>query len=96
MLSLICSFNNPKTQASLATNTFAITGQNQVKSITEMLPSILSQLGSDGLNQLKKLAASSTADPTVVDDDEVPELTTDFEETAVESLTQKVQEIPVA
>lgn len=61
-----------------------------------MLPSILSQLGSDGLNQLKKLAASSTADPTVVDDDEVPELTTDFEETAVESLTQKVQEIPVA
>ena len=60
-----------------------------------MLPSILSQLGSDGLNQLKKLAASSTADPTL-DDDDVPELTTDFEETAVESLTQKVQEIPVA
>ena len=34
----VINFNNPKVQASLAANTFAITGQAEVKSLTEMLP----------------------------------------------------------
>ncbi|CAO2588436.1 Transcription factor BTF3 homolog 4 [Lemmus lemmus] len=43
----VIHFNNPKVQASLSANTFAI---------TEMLPGILSQLGADSLTSLRKLA----------------------------------------
>jgi nascent polypeptide-associated complex subunit beta len=65
------------------------------------LPSILSQLGSDSLNQLKKIASGiSGAGMSAPDDDDIPELTTEnFEEVAkteVETITQKVQEIPVS
>ncbi|KAL9699818.1 hypothetical protein quinque_003259 [Culex quinquefasciatus] len=91
----VIHFNNPKTQASLATNTFAITGHSETKQITEMLPSIISQLGPEGLSQLKKLASAVVAE----DDDDVPELTENFEEASkkeVENITQKVQEIPVS
>ncbi|XP_048642356.1 transcription factor BTF3-like [Marmota marmota marmota] len=42
-------FNNPKIQASLATNTFTITGHAETEQLTEMLPSILNQLGADCL-----------------------------------------------
>ncbi len=34
----VIHFNNPKVQASLAANTFAITGQAENKQITELLP----------------------------------------------------------
>ncbi|KXJ84518.1 transcription factor BTF3 homolog 4 [Aedes albopictus] len=91
----VIHFNNPKTQASLATNTFAITGHSESKQITDMLPSIITQLGPEGLNQLKKLASATVAE----DDDDVPELTENFEEASkqeVENITQKVQEIPVS
>ncbi|CAO2592845.1 Transcription factor BTF3, partial [Lemmus lemmus] len=43
----VIHFNNPKVQASLAANTFTI---------TEMLPSILNQLGADSLTSLRRLA----------------------------------------
>lgn len=72
----VIHFNNPKTQASLGTNTFAITGHSETKMITEMLPNIISQLGPEGLNQLKKLATAAAAE----EDDDVPELTENFEE----------------
>merc|ERR1711962_383094 len=49
----VVHFNNPKVQASLAANTFAITGQAEVKPLTEMLPGILNQLGPDGLQSLR-------------------------------------------
>lgn len=91
----VIHFNNPKTQASLATNTFAITGHSETKQITDMLPSIISQLGPEGLSQLKKLASAAVTE----DDDDVPELTENFEEASkkeVENITQKVQEIPVS
>uniref|UniRef100_A0A2K5DIY1 Transcription factor BTF3 n=1 Tax=Aotus nancymaae TaxID=37293 RepID=A0A2K5DIY1_AOTNA len=52
----VTHFNNPKVQASLSANTFAITGHAEVKPITEMLPGILSQLGADSLTSLRKLA----------------------------------------
>uniref|UniRef100_A0A0B7AN94 Transcription factor BTF3 n=1 Tax=Arion vulgaris TaxID=1028688 RepID=A0A0B7AN94_9EUPU len=76
----VIHFNNPKVQASLAANTFAITGHAENKQITEMLPGILNQLGTESLSSLKKLASTvagvgdinkqSTAD--VDDDDDVP------------------------
>lgn len=52
----VIHFNNPKVQASLSANTFAITGHAETKQLTEMLPSILSQLGGDSLSSLRKLA----------------------------------------
>lgn len=92
----VIHFNNPKTQASLATNTFAITGHSETKQITEMLPNIISQLGPEGLNQLKKLATSAVAE----EDDDVPELTENFEEVskkeAENAASPKAPEIPVS
>lgn len=52
----VIHFNNPKVQASLSANTFAITGHAEIKQLTEMLPGILSQLGADSLSSLRKLA----------------------------------------
>ncbi|EHB00887.1 Transcription factor BTF3-like protein 4 [Heterocephalus glaber] len=43
----VIHFNNPKVQASLSANTFAVTGHAETKPITEMLPRILSQFSAD-------------------------------------------------
>lgn len=82
----VIHFNNPKTQASLATNTFAITGHGENKQISDMLPGILSQLGPDGLLQLKKIANDIVANKSLgagADDDDVPELVENFDEVAI-------------
>ncbi|KAI8780219.1 transcription factor BTF3 4 [Biomphalaria glabrata] len=84
----VLHFNNPKVQASLAANTFAITGHAENKQIAEMLPGILNQLGAESLSSLKKLASTvaSAADSNkqtkadVDDDDDVPELVENFDE----------------
>ncbi|XP_045875162.1 transcription factor BTF3-like isoform X2 [Meles meles] len=52
----VIHFNNPKVQASLAANTFTITGHAETKKLMEMLPSILNQLGTDSLTSLRRLA----------------------------------------
>ncbi|KAL4237171.1 Transcription factor BTF3 4 [Mactra antiquata] len=54
----VIHFNNPKVQASLAANTFAISGHAENKQISEMLPGILNQLGAESLSSLKKLAST--------------------------------------
>lgn len=87
----VIHFNNPKAQASLAANTFAITGHGENKQITEMLPGILSQLGPEGLTQLKRLAsnvANSAAGvrASIEEDDEVPELVENFDEASKEEV----------
>ncbi|KAG7264038.1 hypothetical protein CRUP_028740, partial [Coryphaenoides rupestris] len=43
-------------QASLSANTFAVTGHAETKPLTELLPGILTQLGSDSLSNLRQLA----------------------------------------
>uniref|UniRef100_A0A8U7NG48 Transcription factor BTF3 n=1 Tax=Corvus moneduloides TaxID=1196302 RepID=A0A8U7NG48_CORMO len=79
----VIHFNNPKVQASLAANTFTITGHAETKQLTEMLPSILNQLGADSLTSLRRLAEAlpkQSVDgkaPLATgedDDDEVPDL----------------------
>lgn len=57
----VIHFNNPKVQASLAANTFAVTGHAETKQITEMLPGILNQLGAESLTHLKRLASVQSA-----------------------------------
>merc|ERR1712127_1038590 len=54
----VIHFNNPKVQASLAANTFAISGHAETKQLTEMLPGIISQLGVENASGLRKLAQS--------------------------------------
>lgn len=95
----VIHFNNPKAQASLPTNTFAITGHGENKSISEMLPGILTQLGPQDLNQLKKIASQFVSKSANLDaaaggsgaagaaagDDDVPDLVENFEEVAIGS-----------
>uniref|UniRef100_A0A665WMH0 Transcription factor BTF3 n=1 Tax=Echeneis naucrates TaxID=173247 RepID=A0A665WMH0_ECHNA len=77
----VIHFNNPKVQASLAANTFTITGHAENKQLTEMLPGILNQLGADSLTSLRRLAETlpkpvgENKAPMVAaeeEDDEVP------------------------
>ncbi|XP_030371142.1 transcription factor BTF3 homolog 4 [Scaptodrosophila lebanonensis] len=89
----VIHFNNPKAQASLPTNTFAITGHGENRTISEMLPGILTQLGPQDINQLKKIASEiankSAAAGGVAGagldagDDDVPDLVENFEEVAI-------------
>ncbi|XP_012287651.1 transcription factor BTF3 homolog 4 [Orussus abietinus] len=88
----VIHFNNPKAQASLSANTFAITGHGENKQITEMLPGILSQLGPEGLTQLKRLATNVTTKvgkATLEEDDEVPDLVENFDEASKEEVMAK-------
>lgn len=62
----VIHFNNPKVQASLPANTFAITGHAETKPVTDLVPRILNT----------DLRNSDEAD------DEVPELVGDFDSAA--------------
>lgn len=81
----VIHFNNPKTQASLAANTFAITGHGETKQIAEMLPGILTQLGQEGLAQLKRLASNVVVGNKILssveeeEKDDIPDLIENFE-----------------
>jgi len=83
----VLNFTNPRVQASLAANTFAITGHAENKALTEMLPGILNQLGAEGLQNLRKLAermpqrgAEEMNGGEDDDDDDVPDLVDNFDE----------------
>jgi nascent polypeptide-associated complex subunit beta len=71
----VIHFTNPKVQASVPANTFAINGSPETKrtfisrfvfillcitEITDMLPGILNQLGAESLTHLKRLANNVT------------------------------------
>ncbi|XP_055703199.1 transcription factor BTF3 homolog 4-like [Phlebotomus papatasi] len=99
----VIHFNNPKAQASLAANTFAITGHGENKQIVDMLPGILTQLGPEGLNHLKRLANDVVCNEKLLnEEDDVPELVENFEEVAdkeavaVESVTKKTEQVTVS
>jgi len=85
---VVIHFNNPKVQASVPANTFAIVGHAENKQITDMLPGILNQLGAESLTHLKRLAGNVSSlskgiggQPTVEEEDEdVPDLVGDFDE----------------
>lgn len=71
--------------------------------IAEMLPSILTQLGPDGLKHLKRLASDVVANKisagAAAADDDVPELVENFEEAAnkdIENITKQTEEVTVS
>merc|ERR1712098_82054 len=88
----VIHFTNPKVQASPQANTFAISGQAENKQVSEMLPSIVNQLGPEGFASLRKLAmekvgggigeevVGAVSPAAAAKDDDVPELEGDFEE----------------
>lgn len=54
------------------------------------IPGILSQLDSDGLNQLKKFASDIVAKSKLINnDEEVPDITMNFDEAAEKEAAQK-------
>ncbi|KZV53849.1 hypothetical protein F511_00115 [Dorcoceras hygrometricum] len=98
---VVIQFTNPKVQASVAANTWVVSGSPQTKKLQDILPQIIHQLGPDNLENLKKLAeqfqkqvpaAGEGATHTGIqeeDDDDVPDLVAGqtFEAAAEESHT---------
>jgi nascent polypeptide-associated complex subunit beta len=89
----VIHFTNPKVQASIQSNTFVISGANQTKNLSELLPGILPQLGNNPETlryvmrslQSKMGAAGVGADAAApAGADDIPELveTPDFEAAA--------------
>jgi len=94
----VIHFVNPKVQASIAANTYVVSGPSSTKSMAELqdyLPGLYSQLGPDNLAQLKRMAQQYQAAGGIPgmdmdlggeggdDDDDVPDLVdTTFEEVA--------------
>jgi nascent polypeptide-associated complex subunit beta len=74
----VIHFVNPKVQASIAANTWVVTGASQTKKLQDLLPGIINQLGPDNLVNLKKIAQQFQRQQSAVtqdeDDDDVPDL----------------------
>ncbi|GAB4852630.1 hypothetical protein Ancab_016844 [Ancistrocladus abbreviatus] len=79
---VVIQFTNPKVQASIAANTWVVSGSPQSKKLQDILPGIINQLGPDNLDNLRKLAEqfqkqspnananTGAANPQEEDDDE--------------------------
>merc|ERR1719456_333659 len=52
----VTHFSAPKVQASVAANTYVVTGHAENKRLEELLPGIINQLGPDNLANLKRIA----------------------------------------
>lgn len=73
----VIHFNNPKVQASLPANTFAITGHAETKPVTDLVPRILNP-------DIKESNEEG--------DDDVPDLVEDFDSTATKDNDKKGDE----
>ena len=85
----VIHITQPKIQASIPANTYVVSGDAETKSLPELLPGILTQLGPEHMDRLRKYAesmgVSSGAKPEEEgddDDEEVPDLVENFEEAA--------------
>jgi nascent polypeptide-associated complex subunit beta len=84
----VVHFVNPKVQASIAANTYVVSGNSETKKLQDLLPGIITQLGPDNLNDLKKIyeqfaaqgGAAAAGGDKKGDDDDVPDLVENFEE----------------
>merc|ERR1719181_1008575 len=57
----VIHFSSPKVQASVAANTYVITGHAENKKLEELLPGIINQLGPDNLMNLRRIAEEYAA-----------------------------------
>ncbi|KAI8463930.1 MAG: NAC domain-containing protein [Monoraphidium minutum] len=94
----VINFVNPKVQASIAANTYVVSGPSQTKSMADMIPPNLQQMlaqmqgmggmpgGMPDMAALKAmLGGAAGAGGIEEDDDDVPELVENFEEAAKEA-----------
>ncbi|KAG0228225.1 nascent polypeptide-associated complex subunit beta [Mortierella sp. GBAus27b] len=90
----ILNFRQPKVHSSTAANTSVIYGRAEAKTMAELIPDLLKQLGPDSMANLRRLAesyqksAAAGADSAAGaqdDDDEVPDLVESFEDVSVEA-----------
>ncbi|KAJ1660791.1 Nascent polypeptide-associated complex subunit beta [Dispira simplex] len=92
----ILHFNRPKVQANPNANTFVVAGKGQEKDMSELLPSILPQLGQESMANLKKLAeiyqkAQKEGGAEEAGDEDIPDLVGDFDE-ATETKAEEAKE----
>merc|ERR1711988_14356 len=82
----VIHFSAPKVQASIAANTYVISGHAENKQLQELLPGIINQLGPDNLMNLKRIAesynagAAASGGAAVGGDDDVPDIDENFED----------------
>jgi len=78
----VIHFTNPRVQASIAANTYVVSGKAEEKDLTDLLPSILPQLGPSALDDLKGFQTQLQSGENAEDDDDIPDLVeaTNFEE----------------
>lgn len=91
----VIQFTNPKVQASITANTYVVSGASVTKKLSEVLPAVYSQLGTENLNVLRQMQAQLQAQQLASkggaaaiadeDDDDVPDLVENFEETAAKA-----------
>ena len=88
----VIHITTPKIQASIPSNCFVISGESETKPMTELLPGILTQLGPEHMDRLRKYveaggggvgaAGGADDDDEDDDDDDGPDLVDNFEEAA--------------
>lgn len=78
----VIHFKEPKVHASLQANTYAISGTAEHKTLQEMLPKVIPQLGSENLMSIRKVmeTAAGKSGVTPDQDADIPEIEGDFEE----------------
>ncbi|KAM7534891.1 hypothetical protein Aperf_G00000115565 [Anoplocephala perfoliata] len=77
-------FKNPRVQASPQANMFAVSGLAENKSLNDLFPNMMSQLetAKQRLSKMSESAQDENKESVEDDDDDVPELVGDFEETS--------------
>mmetsp|Transcript_41662 Transcript_41662/g.94020 ORF Transcript_41662/g.94020 Transcript_41662/m.94020 type:complete len:160 (+) Transcript_41662:73-552(+) len=79
----VIHFSAPKVQASVAANTYVITGHSETKRLEELLPGIINQLGPDNLMNLKRIAegyAAGAKQQGAAADEDIPDIGENFED----------------
>mmetsp|Transcript_54099 Transcript_54099/g.139321 ORF Transcript_54099/g.139321 Transcript_54099/m.139321 type:complete len:160 (+) Transcript_54099:90-569(+) len=80
----VVHFAAPKVQASVAANTYVVTGHAENKRLEELLPGIINQLGPDNLVNLKRIAegyaAAGAAKQEGGEDEDIPDIGDNFED----------------
>jgi len=78
----VIHFTNPKLQASIAANTYVVSGNPETKPLQDLLPGIINQLGPDNLDQVKEIYSQLAAKEAGKqdNDDDVPDLVANFED----------------
>jgi len=92
----VIHFQNPRVQASIAANTYVVSGKAEEKDLGELLPSILPQLGPSALEDLKHLQHEMQQNVDLDEDDDIPDLVeaTNFEEIVKKEGPPQEEEVP--